>query len=64
MLDVQLCCFGVVMTGEFFVTLSRVGVVRSNLKVAGFEMLCRFAVVPRGIFVVFGCFAMMVRCLL
>jgi hypothetical protein len=62
MLSVNLCCFGGVMGSVMKVAVGRVGVVRGQMVVTGFVMTSGFAMMPRGVFVVFRCFVMMLGC--
>jgi hypothetical protein len=59
MLDVVLRCFRRVMRRMMQVALRGVRVVRSRLVVAFLVVRCRFAVMPRRVFVVFRCLVMM-----
>jgi hypothetical protein len=63
-LGVGLGGFDAVMRGVMVVGMGRVRVVRGGFMVTGFVMASRFAVMPRGVLVVFRCFVMMFGCLL
>jgi hypothetical protein len=64
MLDVMLRRFGSVMRRVVKMTLRGVRMVRRRLVIALFVVSCRFAVMPRCVFVVFRCLVMMLGRLL
>jgi hypothetical protein len=63
-LDVQFRCFGGVMGGMVCVALRRVRMVSGGLVVTRLVMPGGFAMVLRRMLVVFGCFDVVLRCLL
>ncbi len=64
MFDVLLGRFRGVMRSVMEVALSRVGVVRRGLVIAGFVMFGGLAMMSSGVLVVLGCLGMMFCCLL
>ena len=63
MLDVQFCRLGCVVSGVMRVAMRQVRMVSGCLVVASLIVPGRFAMVPRRVLVVFGCFMVMLRCL-
>jgi hypothetical protein len=64
MLGVGLGSFRGVVCRVMKMPLSGVRVVRGRLVIVGFVMPCGFAMMTRGVFVVIGCFGVMLCCLL
>jgi hypothetical protein len=64
MLDVLLGGLGGVVCGVMMMALSRVGMMSSGLVIAGFMLTRGFAVMAGCVFVVFGCFSMVLGRLL
>jgi hypothetical protein len=61
MLDVRFCRFGRVVGSVVRVTMSCMSVMPRRQVIPTFVVFCSFAMVPRGMFVVFGRLAMMFR---
>jgi hypothetical protein len=61
-LCVSLGGFSGVMSGMVMMAIGHMRMMRGHMMVTGFVMARRFAMMPRGVFVVFGCFVMMLGC--
>lgn len=64
MLGVKFGCFAGVMHRVLMMAIRGVGVMRGEMMVAGFVMARCFAMMPRGVLVMFRCFVVMLGCLL
>jgi hypothetical protein len=61
-LGVGLGGFNSVISGVMMVAVSHVRVMTGHVVVTGFVVARRFAMMPRGVLVVFSCFVMMLGC--
>lgn len=61
---VKFGCFGGVMTGVMMMAIGDVGMMSGEMMIPRFMMARGFAMMACGVLVVFGCFAMMLGCLL
>jgi len=63
-LGVKFGCFGGVMHSVLMMAIGGVGMMRGEMMIAGFVMARGFAMMTGRVFVMFGCFVMMLGCLL